>query len=141
MRRQWVKSTVIAISMFACLQNVFADAYDEALEKYKELDKSVKLKENEILELRKTNPACLLRPVSRSIVHLEVKLPTREQKRYYFKQVTYVRARFYCTRCNKEHNYRKCKTSAKMSWPRWRDHYDKINDTTMWNKKIDARMS
>ena len=117
-----------------------ADVYAEARAKIDALTKQIRQREGEVLKLRKENPACLLGELTRSIINLDKKYATTEQKRYYYNQVTYVRPHFYCTRCKEEHDD-KCSTSAKQSWNRWRDHYDKISDTAVYNEKIDALMS
>lgn len=116
------------------------DVYADARVKCETLTKQVRQKEDEVLKLRKDNPACILGELTRSIINLDKKYPVKEQKKYYFKQVTYVRPHFYCTGCKGEHDS-ECKTSAKQSWRRWRDHYDKISETATYNEKIDGLMS
>ena len=117
-----------------------ADVYADATAKCETLTKQIRQKEAEVLKLRKDNPACILGGLTRSIINLDKKYPVKEQKKYYFRQVTYVRPHFYCTGCKGEHDT-KCRISAKQSWKRWRDHYDKIIETTEYNEKIDGLMS
>ncbi len=138
------KRTMVAIAVMGALAcaSLFADDYADALSRFNDLKKQVQQKDAEVQKLRKENPACLLGAQTRSILNLEKKMPTREQKRYYFRQVTYVRPHFWCTKCRGEdHDESPCKTSAKQSWPRWREHLDKIKLTAECNEKIDALMT
>ena len=137
-----LRTTAVAVVVWAlACTALWGDAYTDAKANFDSLKKQVVQKENEVAKLRKENPACLLGPQTRSILNLEKKMPSREQKRYYFKHVTYVRPHFWCTKCKGEHDTSPCATSAKMSWPRWREHYEKIEATTKCNEQIDALMT
>jgi len=139
---------------------LFADEYTEAKARYDELVKAVQQKSSELTKLRKDNPACLLADFDMGIINLKSRYGDRDQKKYYLKQVTYVRSEFYCTGCRCEHGYdggdidirgnrvvgrgsrwplgHECKTSSKKSWFAWKEAYRKIPLTQEYNRKIDA---
>lgn len=116
---------------------LFADEYTEAKARYDELVKAVQQKSSELTKLRKDNPACLLADSDIGIINLKSKYGDRDQKKYYTKQVTYVRSVFYCTKCKCEH-ISECSTSSKKSWLAWKEAYRKIPLTQEYNRKIDA---
>lgn len=103
-----------------------------------ELKRLIKEKKEEHLNLRKRNPACVMKKDLRNIRNLEYRLLGREDKRYYHcKNVTYVREVFYCTKCKGDFERHYCEGS-KASAPIWRAARDKVSETLEINAKIDV---
>lgn len=103
-----------------------------------EIKKLLEGKRKEHQNLRKINPACVLKTDRRNIRNIDYRLPGREEKRYYqCKNVTHVRDLFYCTKCKQDFTDHYCNAS-KASAPIWRAARDKVDETLEINSKIDA---
>lgn len=107
-----------------------------------ELKQKLTDKQKEYIELKKKNPACVLKTNLENIRNLDYRMVGRADKRYYScRQVTYVRSMFWCTKCKRNFSEGRHCDASQRSGPLWDEAIQKVPITTAINAQIDELLS